>query len=204
MIKQILLASNAGIAFLGATEAYNSATITLPTVSAGDVVIVASLNSAATPSNTPTGYILGQNGSPSGELSYRWSYKVLDAADTEAAGLLESATVSHIAMAFKFVDNGTPLDVASPTANAGTSGMPNSPSVTSVSKGAIVIIGFLNGDQVTATAPSGYQLAVSHDSAAGTLMAAYKLSLAGAHDADAFGGSGSDFWAASSIALRAA
>ena len=205
MIKQLIMAGMGDVTFLGATEAVNASSITLPTVAAKDVVIVASLYSANAAPSGATGYTVLKQGIVGSSLGYAYCRKVLSAADTEATGLSQDGRCSHIALAFRFVNNTTPIDVTTPNAAEGESGgMPNPPSITSVSRGEILIIGFLD-TQLTATAPSGYTLAVSHDDAiAGTLMAAYRKSSPGTYDADAFGGTGGTIWAAGTVALRAA
>jgi hypothetical protein len=167
--------------------------------------------SDGTTQNLPVGYTNGQNGASG--VSYRWSYKFMGPTpDTTATGLAGTS----IAMAFVFrgVSTSTPLDVTPPTVatdgGSGT-GMPNSPSITSVSNDCVILsLGWLDDDIVfgSVTAPAGFSLigAAQYGSAGNgaTIMAAYlQQGTAGTTDPGAFGSTGgSDAWVAASVALR--
>jgi hypothetical protein len=170
------------------------------------LVIVASYRSAAT-AVAPTGYTAGQNGTAN-SVNYRWSYKFMPATpDTTVTGL-DATGVIHIAIVFRGVSTTTPLDVASPTRATGGTGMPDPPSITTVTNNSmVVVIGYLDDDIITATAPTNFTLARSatYGSAGtgGTIMAAYRTkSPAGAENAGTFGGGGNDGWVATTLALR--
>jgi hypothetical protein len=111
--------------------------ITLPIgMRQNDIVVVCSMSDDTT-QNLPTGYTNGQNG-VSNTVNYRWSYKQMGATpDTTVTGL--SGTSVHIAMVFRNINTTTILDVASPAIATNTTGMPNSPSITTVTNNAIVI-----------------------------------------------------------------
>jgi hypothetical protein len=179
-----------------------STSITLPAgLQANDVVIICSMSDDNN-QNLPSGYTNGQNGNTN-SVGYRWSYKRMGATpDTTATGLSSGSV--HIAFAFRNVNATTILDASSPVIATGGSGMPNSPSITTVTNGAMVVaMGFLDDDQTTATAPTNFSLARSANYSNGTVMAAYRLkSPAGAEDPGAFGGGGTDSWIGATTALR--
>jgi hypothetical protein len=194
------------ITFIGSAQS-TTGTMTLPTgLQQNDLVIVATYRDDNT-ANLPTGYTAGQNGT-SNNVNYRWSYKRMGATpDTTVTGLSTSAAI-HIAIVFRNVNTTTALDVASPTRTTNTAGMPNPPSITTVTNNAmVVVIGYLDDDVITATAPTNFTLARTANygsaGAGGTIMAAYRTkSPAGAEDAGTFGGGGTDSWVATTLALR--
>jgi hypothetical protein len=198
---------SAGIQYLGSLSSTGTTIdITDLSLQEGDMVMVLS-GSDGTTQNLPTGYTNGQNGSSG--VTYRWSYKFMGATpDTTVAGL--SSTSVHIAMAFRNVDTTNPLNVASPTRATNTAGMPNPPSITTVSDGCMIVaMGFLDDDVVASsvTAPTGFTLALAAEyGSAGngaTIMGAYLLqTTAGTENAGAFGGSGDDAWVATKAALN--
>ncbi len=200
------------IRFIGATTAdVSTSTINLPAgLEKDDVIIVATLSDDVSLPNYPTGYTEGQRGNVAGRnIYFMWAYKVMGSPpDSTATGLTSDSRTGHVALAFRNISPSTPLDVSPPPASGGGTGMPNSPSVTTSNKSAIVSLGFLDDDLVAdTTAPSGYTLAVNHSFGTsgngGTLMAAYLLNaVAGIYDPDAFGGSGNDEWVAATVALR--
>lgn len=92
------------------------------------------------------------------------------------------------------------------TTSTGTSGMPDSPSVTANTGEYVVITGHLDDDNVTMTAPSGYTLSSAKvgdasSSICSTAIAYKEISSTGSEDPAAFGGAGDDEWRASSIVL---
>ena len=113
-------------------------------------------------------------------------------------------------MAFRNVDSTNPLNVSSPTAASGGTGMPNPPAITTISDGCMIVaMGFLDDDVVASsvTAPTNFTLALAAEyGSAGngaTNMGAYFLqSTAGTEDAGAFGGTGDDAWFAAKAALN--
>ena len=116
-----------------------------------------------------------------------------------------------VSQAYSGVDTTTAID-NSYSLSDGSSGMPNAGSHTTVTNGALrIIIGALDDDDVTGTAPSGYTNLVTNNTGVGdgstgaSIMLASKIAAtAGAEDPAAFGGSGSDGWRAIHFALRPA
>jgi hypothetical protein len=190
------------ITLVGTPTSSGTTSITLPTgLLQNDMVIICSVADNST-QTLPTGYTNGQNGSTN-STDYRWSYKFMGATpDTTATGLASNS--SHIAFAFRNVNTTTPFDVTTPTISTSTSGMPNPPSITTVTNNAVIVAcGFLDDDELTAvTAPATYTL-IRFFADSGTVMAAYKTKTpAGADDPAAFGGQGSDSWVGATFALR--
>jgi hypothetical protein len=118
-----------------------------------------------------------------------------------------------ILQVWRGLDTTTPIDATPTTANSGT-GMPDGPSYTTVTNGALVIvIGFLDDDNDAGniTAPSGYSNLLDHDNSgnadnATTMIASKELASAGAEDPAAFTSStpATDAWYAVTFALRPA
>jgi len=104
----------------------------------------------------------------------------------------------------------SPLDVTTPGVSSGNAGMPNSPAITTVTNGDVIVsLGFLDDDVVASsvTAPTGYSLigAAQYGTAGNgaTVMAAFvQQPTAGATNPGAFGGTGTDAWVGSTFALR--
>jgi hypothetical protein len=194
------------INLVGTTSAAQVTTMDAPNgLQEGDILFVAS-HSTSTAQNLPTGFTNGQNG-VTNTVQYRWSYKTVGPTpDTTIAGL--SASGKHIAFAFRDIDPVDIFDVTTPDVASGTTGMPNSPAITTVENDTIVVsIGFLDDDSVqdTVTPPVGYLLARAVENATdgGTLMVAYKnLDSSATEDPGAFGGDGTDDWVAATFALR--
>ena len=119
-----------------------------------------------------------------------------------------NSAVSGVASIWRGVD---PLiyDVAIPTEATGATGLPNAPSITTVTDNSIVLaIGLLDDDNVegTMTAPTNYTLRAidDNDDALGitTAIASRLIASAGAENPGVYTGSGDDAWRAFSIALR--
>jgi hypothetical protein len=104
----------------------------------------------------------------------------------------------------------SPLDVNTPAVATGAAGMPNSPAITTVTNGDVIVsLGFLDDEVVASSvlAPTGYSLigAAQYGSIenGATVMAAFtQQATAGLTNPGVFGGTGSDVWVASTIALR--
>jgi hypothetical protein len=184
------------------------ASITLPSgLQPGDLVIVASASDDATPSYA-TGYTAGQQGRSS--VGYQWCYKFMgNPVDTTATGLTNDVRTAHLAIAFRGVNPTTPLDVSSPSVATGGSGTPNPPPITTVTDNSVVVaLGFLDDDNVAATAgaPANFTFAAASQGSSGgaTVMAAFRLKTpAGSENPGAFSG-GDDDWVATNLALRIA
>jgi hypothetical protein len=103
-----------------------------------------------------------------------------------------------------------PLDVTTPGVSTGTVGMPNSPAITTVTNGDVIVsLGFLDDEVVASsvTAPAGYTLVGAAQYGGvengATVMAAFtQQATAGNTNPGAFGGTGTDAWVGSTFALR--
>jgi hypothetical protein len=118
--------------------------------------------------------------------------------------------VGYAMLAYRFVDSSTPFDVNATTTGAG-SGLPNCPSITTVSdKSLIIAAGYLDDDNIQGSvgAPTGYTLDVdfANTQSVSTLMVAHKLLLVAATEDPAIftdsSGTGNDAWIGDTIALR--
>jgi len=104
----------------------------------------------------------------------------------------------------------SPLDVNTPAVSTGAAGMPNSPAITTVTNGDVIVsLGFLDDEVVASSvlAPTGYSLigAAQYGSVenGATVMAAFRQqATAGLTNPGVFGGSGTDVWVGSTFALR--
>jgi hypothetical protein len=104
----------------------------------------------------------------------------------------------------------SPLDVTTPGVSTGNAGMPNSPAITTITNGDVIVsLGFLDDEVVASsvTAPTGYSLigAAQYGGTqnGATVMAAFtQQATAGATNPGVFGGSGTDVWVGSTFALR--
>lgn len=189
----------------------------------GDIVIIL------------TGYVSTGNGDPGVNTAGYTDLNDLYANDTRDANLAtlwkimgvtpdssvecRASTVSTngsvcIAYAWRGVDQSTPMDVASTSATAIDSAIPDSPSITPVTAGALVVaLGLGTGVSVDTdvTAPSGYSNKVSTTTDPGNAVIAGVASKAwsgsGAEDPAAWTDwttSTGDSWAAVTLALRPA
>lgn len=189
--------------------------VTLPgTVVAGDIVVFAHASDGViSPGIQTSGYtdLLTSHvtDGPGHESGYKVMTSTPDTVVTFAitGGNEFSAGVLQV---WRGVDTGTPID-ATPTTATGSSGMPDCPSITTVTDGALVLaIGFLDDQNAAASigGPSGYGELLAHDNAANAdnasaMIASLEKASAGAENPSAFTGS-SDAWAAVTVALRPA
>jgi hypothetical protein len=198
------------VSFVGtATSSTNSSTINLPSgLQEDDIVFIASFSDGSSV-NLPTGYTNGQTGTTN-TVGYRWSYKIMGATpDSTAAGLTSRSDTVHIAFALRGVSS-VIFDATTPSITTNTSGMPNPPSITTVTTFAKVIkLGFLDDDIVTNVgAPTGFDMIISATAgsagAGGTIMAAFKTQDSpGSTGTGAFSGAGTDSWVGATFAIRA-
>lgn len=196
------------ITFIGSSQSTGT-TITLPTgLQQNDIVIIASMSDGTAQNLPNTSWIDIQNGTIN-SVNYRWSYKRMGSTPDTTATNLSSSSVA-IAFAFRGVATTAQFDVTTPSVATNTAGMPNPPSITTVTNNAmVVVVGFLDDDIITATAPTGFTLARSANygsaGSGGTVMAAYRVkSPAGTEDAGVFGGGGDDSWVAGTLAFKPA
>jgi len=141
------------------------------------------------------------------------SYKVMTATPDTIVTILQEGTkdTAGLIQVWSGQHATTVIDTTTTTGTSG-SGMPDAPSITTVTDGALVFaVGMLDDDVVASsvTAPSGYTNLLAAeagtDEAGATVMIASKVvTTAGAEDPDVFGGSGSDQWRSVTIAIRPA
>jgi hypothetical protein len=202
------------ITLVGTAEASNingnDATLTLPSgMAQNDVVVVVgghghSGNAAGV---TTSGYTeLLDTGGGQCKLSVSWK-RMGASPDTTAlcqgSGDSDDATC-YVALVFRGVSTTSAID-ASLTSTTGT-GSPNSPSITTVTNGAIVISCFVQAvDDYTVLAPTGYSVqkdVARNDTSPITAGAAYKAIMpAGAENPGPWTASSSDNYVAATMAL---
>lgn len=145
---------------------------------------------------------------------YSVDYKVMGETPDTSFTIVDSGNVTrsskYIVEVWRNVDIYQPIDNSFSTA-ASASGMPNSPSHTTLTDNSVVIAaGFLDDkDASTSTPPTGYGgmttvgTDIPPDPLGATLMVASKvLATAGAENPDIFGGVDTDDWRAVTFALR--
>lgn len=241
MLWQKLLGANAsGLKFVGgtsATQAANSGagyTISLTSLTgglgsapaAGDIVIVATgwaYTTDGNPGVTTSGYTelcdLYAHSGADANFSVNW--KIMGPTpDTNVSVTTSASTASagHVTViqVWRGVNQTTPIDVTTTTSTSTTaSNPPNSPSITPVTRGCVILsCGLYAGNDSTAatlTTPSGMQNGViasinaSYSASAG--IASYSDWISGAYDPAAWGISGTSSGsssAAASVVLRPA
>lgn len=185
-------------------------TVTLPSSVQGDIICFVGASDANLFSG---GIASGQgwtdidrpnDGSPGANVAYKEM-----GASPDTTVNVDQVAADRTACCFQVirgVDLTTPLDGVTPTIATGASGMPNPASITTGTDNALVMpCGFLDDDELTATAPAGYgdvtALGVVQGSA---MMASLVKATAGAEDPGAFGGAGTDAWRAVTISWREA
>lgn len=150
-------------------------------------------------------------GTPNGvRLSANWK-RMGASPDTTATGTGSGNALHgtcYIAYAFRGVDTTTAIDATITSASAGT-GDPNSPSITTVTNGAVVVSAWINRSSgVSAvTGPSGYsdpQWYSATGNVRPTVGLAWKAVVAGTENPGPWDVDNEDDWIAVSIALRPA
>jgi hypothetical protein len=200
-----------GTQTLGATNGAD-VTLTLPTLSQGDVVYVAAGRANGGPTVNSSGW-----GSPVAEAQNGthilrvWRKIMGSTPDTsveiEGGGSAATATRA-IYVALSGVDQTSPEDVTPTTAN-GSSTNPNAPAIVSVTDGA-VILAFASSRvaDTSITAPSGMSNGLSgstSDTDASTIgRATFSQTTAGSYDPASWTGWNSGTWGAATIAVRPA
>ena len=117
--------------------------------------------------------------------------------------------VGFTALVFRGVDLSNPFDVTPTTTNGGTSGVPNSPSITTVTPGcAIISLGLSRAFDSVVTPPTGYgdTICVSADDTTdvSVMMAWITQGSAGTEDPGPWSGITATGWLAGTVALRPA
>jgi hypothetical protein len=183
--------------------ASTSGTLTLPSsLQEGDIVIVGVGSDSSTPA-LPSGWI-NISAQTSANQQQRTFYKVMGSVPDTSVAITGISTAST---GFAVAVRGGDAPAISFLVSTGTTGMPNPPNLTGVAANSIVFaMGFLDDDNITATAPSGYTLLRTQSSSAvgQTVMLAYvEATSAGAYDPGVFGGGGDDEWVAITLAVPA-
>jgi len=166
-----------------------SATLTLPSgLQPNDLVIVATMGDSDVPL-VPTGYTTGQVGLTQ-STGYMWSYKVMgDPVDTQATGLYQASSMTHMAIAFRSDSGSAPLVATPPAINALANGMPDGPSVSASVDNMVVTLGYLDDSVVQSfvNAPTGYTFAAASSGSDSSVMSAYlKITSDGSYDPSPF------------------
>lgn len=212
------IANAPGVLFIGsisyAQDASGSDTYNLPSgVREGDLIICIRANDLTDAGwNTPTNYT--QLVANTAGCYYQIAYNLLAAAeDTIDIDNASTAVKSAIILlAFRGVDQATPIDAVCAAQGSGTGSDPDPPSVTTVTNGAIVVaVGFMDDDNITScSGPSGYSNTIfkaagdAVDSSCSNMAATKKVTSAGAEDPAVFATDGDDAWLSYTLAVRPA
>jgi hypothetical protein len=189
--------------------------------SIGDIVIACIAFKDGTDRNitcTTAGYteVADLFRSDTNSINFAVYYKVLTAADTTVAFNTGVSVNSRFAVHVWRGQSATPLDATTTTTTSANTGVPNSPSITTVTNNAVVIaVGAAAGGTsgqasqlVNLTSPSGminFRQTTSLAISVGIGIASIARPTAGAYDPPTFGGGNSDAansMAACTIALR--
>lgn len=176
-------------------------------VAAGDVVFVLAAGDVNATTNidmsgvvTTSGYNLVTElyGNSTLDANFAVFYKVMGGSPDADVTLTSTAANSRVYV-WRGADVTTPLDVTTTTAT-GTGANPNSPSITPMTTGAVVLSLGATTNYTTQTAPSGYGNVANNS----VIVAASKAWTSGAEDPAAWtGGSGGAYsYCACSVALR--
>lgn len=207
------------ITVVGTAEGSNqnglALTITLPTVLQDDIVYVftgTGNEGTAAPGLNTSGYteLFNLDDTSAGLRCFR---KVMGASpDTtvQVTAQFNGIPRAAVVVAVRGADTSTPEDATSTTAGQTTSTNPDSPSITTVTNGALVISAFAtSANDSTVTAPSGYTDQVDDnennagDSTSVTVGAASKIiASAGAENPASWTNVSNGSWFAASVAVR--
>ena len=139
-------------------------------------------------------------------------YKIATGTSETASGL-DGDNPTYILVAFRGVDTSTPFDVNA-VQNAGSSGLPNSPSITTVTDGCLILsVGIIDDDNVAEqiNPPDGYErIKIFEDEGTSGVdvggntiaISGKQQFVAGSEDPPAFTGNSSDRHKGYTIALR--
>lgn len=201
----------------GASVTSDGTNINLPGSPAeGDIVLVGQgCDSQNIVAPNTSGYTQIASSGGGSSPGYELHFKIMDAAPDSVVNLDDGNGTTQVnavvIQVWRGVDQATPLDGVTPTTATGSFGLPNAPSITPTTDGALVFaFGVLDDDDdSTTTAPSGYsnlQAQVSGGSGGGatTMLASKVVPIAQAENPGVFGGTDSDEWFACSFCLRLA
>lgn len=180
--------------------------------SEGDIVIVVvGADSATVEGLTSSGYTEIYNTTTGVPEMQVW-YKIMGGTPDTVVEITNDSTFKSVAIVqvWRGVNQTTPIDDTRTVAEG--TGIPNPPSFTTVTDGALVFaVGAIDDIDISATitAPSGYTNLLAADcgifnvnGGATVMMASMLKATAGAENPAAFGGTGSDDWDAITFALR--
>jgi hypothetical protein len=200
------------ITFVGSATIQSNGSLSLPGgMQENDIVILLQASDSGTPA-VPSGYtslFADTGGAPSCSISYKFMGPT---PDTSVAISDWSAVNQECAIAYvmRGVNVGDPIDRVAASAADGT-GDPDPPSISTVTAGAAVFAcGFLDDDNATVSALSGYSnlAQVFTNAAAGatcTIMVSWKeIASPASEDPGTYSTTGDDAWVGVSFALKPA
>ena len=192
--------SSSSVNFAAAT----SGVLTLPTgIQANDIVVaLIGSDEGSAIANSSTRWTLvtrikGGTGFANGAI---FQATITSSAETSIGTFTGLVTASN-GIAYALRGCGGYARIATST---GTVGMPDPPSLTAEFLNTVILaIGFLDDDAVLPTAPAGYVNLASVTSSAGftTMIAMNTITAGGAQNPAAFGGAGTDDWAAATMEM---
>lgn len=197
-------------------DSTSPSSVTISDIAVGDLVLffgAEDLENQSAPSGGWTSIPgLGTQPDNDGAPSSSAYYKIATGTSETASGLTGTDT-TYIMVALRGVDTTTPFDVNA-VENAASSGLPNSPSITTVTDGCLILsVGIIDDDNVAELidAPAGYRFLKVFDdegtSGTGTdgntiAISGKQQFVAGSEDPPAFTGSSTDAHKGYTIALR--
>ena len=196
------------ITYLGFTSASGTTTLTLPAdLQQGDLVLLIQGSDDGTPA-TPSGWTQLFAGRDGNSVGYGLAWKIMGATPDTTVTVIGAANDANIAVAYRGVDQTTPVEVVGALSAASTT-QPDPADITPLTDGAeIVAIGWLDDDiAFTPGAPSGFNpstLSFRNSTGGGfTVMSASRTWSASLAAPGPFTG-GDDAWEAAIIALKPA
>lgn len=180
--------------------------LTLPTMSAGDLAVVylgqdGSLgNNTPDTWTTPSGWTLlaiettSDSYAGNSAVYYKFMSGTPDTTfDFDSGGSTTRQQVSAICYAFSGASTPT-FTVAT-----GISGLPNNPSISTASGNYVIAFATLDDDEPSLSALSGYSEYLQNDLTSGTIFGCIKLVTTTTEDPPAYSGSGNDQWVAITV-----
>ena len=171
-------------------------------VSNGDLILAYATSGSFSGNTTVNTAGYTQLSSRSASVAEVIAYKIADGSETSISFNFSSAQETTVIVALFRSAQYIRIAQAS-----GSSGMPDPPAISASAHDMVVVLGGLDDDPITATAPSGYTLirtiSVGTQESASVSMMAYKVvATTDTENPGAFGGGGFDAWYATSIVLR--
>lgn len=200
------------VSFVGGFEAFaddeDALTITFSGLLENDVVYVGFASSINTDVATPAGWTQVTTVSAGANNAHLQVFRKKMGAVPDASIVFAAFDEEHVGVAvgLRGVDQTTPEDATTTTANSASAGAPDSPSITTVTPGAWVLsFGCAEVSDASVTAPAGYENKVDINHTNITVMCATKnISSPGAEDPAAWTDVSGASWCAASVAVRPA